>query len=75
MRQVNVEEAQVQFQVLVEAALKGEEIIITQEDQPIIKFVTIASPKPERKPGSGKHLMITMTNDFDEPIEDFSEYM
>jgi antitoxin (DNA-binding transcriptional repressor) of toxin-antitoxin stability system len=64
--QVSVEEAQVQFQVLTEAALKGEEIIITQEDQPIIKFVTIVSSKPERQPGRGKHLMITMSNDFDE---------
>lgn len=25
--------------------------------------------------GSGKHLNITMTDDFDEPLEDFAEYM
>lgn len=74
MRQVSVEEAKIQFQFLIEATLKGE-IIITQEDQPIIKFVTITSLKPERQPGRGKHLMITMTDDFDEPLEDFDEYM
>jgi len=75
MRQINLEEAQTQFLSLIEAALNGEEIIITQENRPIIKFVTIDSPKPRRKPGSGKHLMITMSDDFDEPLEDFAEYM
>ncbi len=73
MRQVSVEEAQNQFRTLIEAALNGEEIIITQEDQPIIKFVTIDSPKPPRQPGRGKHLMITISDDFDEPLEDFAE--
>jgi len=28
-----------------------------------------------RKPGSGKHLKIVMAEDFDEPLEDFAEYM
>lgn len=74
MRQVSVEEAQVQFLALIEAALNGEEIIITQEDQPIIKFVTIDSPKPPRQRGSAKGL-ITIADDFDDPLEDFAEYM
>jgi antitoxin (DNA-binding transcriptional repressor) of toxin-antitoxin stability system len=75
MRQVSVEEAQAQFLLLIESALKGEEIIITQADQPILKFVAIDSPKPRRQPGRGKHLMITMSDDFDEPLADFAEYM
>lgn len=28
-----------------------------------------------RKAGSGKHLKIVMSEDFDEPLEDFAEYM
>jgi hypothetical protein len=28
-----------------------------------------------RKAGSGKHLKIIMSDDFDEPLEDFAEYM
>jgi antitoxin (DNA-binding transcriptional repressor) of toxin-antitoxin stability system len=74
MRQISIEEAQVQFLGLIEAALNGEEIIITQEDQPIIKFVTIDSPKPQRQRGSAKGL-ITIADDFDEPLQDFAEYM
>ena len=75
MRQVSIEEAQAQFLLLIESALNGEEIVITQEDQPILKFVAIDSPKFQRQPGKGKHLMITMSDDFDEPLEDFAEYM
>ncbi len=75
MPQISVEKARNQFPLLVEAALNGEEIIITQNEQPIIKFVTIAPPKPQRQPGRGKHLKIIMSDDFDEPLEDFAEYM
>lgn len=74
MRQVSIQEAQVQFLGLIEAALQGEEIIITQGGQPILKFVMIDQPKPPRQRGSAKGL-ITIADDFDEPLEDFAEYM
>jgi len=32
-------------------------------------------PRQPRKAGSGKHLNIVMADDFDEPLEDFAEYM
>jgi len=32
-------------------------------------------PKHDRKAGSAKHLNIVMADDFDEPLEDFAEYM
>ncbi len=75
MRQISLEEAAGQFLFLIEAALQGEEVIITQENQPLIKFVTINSPKPPRQPGRAKHLMISLSEDFDEPLADFAEYM
>ncbi len=75
MRQVSVEEASKQFLKLIEAAVKGEEIIITKSGQPIIKFVTIDAPKPKPHFGSAKHLNIKLSDDFDAPLEDFAEYM
>ena len=33
------------------------------------------SKKPNRKAGSAKHLGIIMADDFDEPLDDFAEYM
>ncbi|MDM8532730.1 hypothetical protein QUF63_16335 [Anaerolineales bacterium HSG25] len=32
-------------------------------------------PPPRPRFGSGKHLDIVMADDFDEPLEDFAEYM
>jgi hypothetical protein len=31
--------------------------------------------KPRRRAGRAKHLNIQMSDDFDEPLEDFAEYM
>lgn len=43
------------------------------------EFIQVASvdqsKKKVRKAGSAKHLGITMSDDFDEPLEDFAEYM
>lgn len=39
-------------------------------DQPFTKGI-----RRPRKAGSGKHLKIVMAEDFDEPLEDFAEYM
>jgi hypothetical protein len=33
------------------------------------------SVKPRRRAGRAKHLNIQMSDDFDEPLEDFAEYM
>ncbi|MFZ4655777.1 MAG: hypothetical protein ACOYNY_02115 [Caldilineaceae bacterium] len=32
-------------------------------------------PRCPRKAGSGKHLNIVMADDFDDPLDDFAEYM
>ena len=79
MYQISVEEAPDQFETLVQTALLGEEVVITQEGKPIIKWIAIDPPSTDlaqiARPrfGSGKHLNITMSDDFDEPLEDFAE--
>ena len=35
----------------------------------------IVTQKPSRKAGSARHLGITISEDFDEPLADFAEYM
>jgi prevent-host-death family protein len=74
MQRISVEDAQVQLPNLIEAALRGEEVIITQKGQPVLKFVAISQAKPQRQRGSAKGL-ITIADDFDTPLEDFAEYM
>jgi prevent-host-death family protein len=74
MHQVDLDEAKSHLPDLVEAAIKGEEVVITKDDQPVVKLVPIALTKPHPQFGSAKGL-ITMSEDFDEPLEDFDEYM
>ena len=74
MYQVSVKEGATQWETLIQAALNGEEIVITQDEKPIIKWMVVKQQKQPRF-GSGKHLGIIMSDDFDEPLEDFAEYM
>jgi prevent-host-death family protein len=74
MHQIDLNEAKSHLPDLIEEAANGEEIIITKNDRPIAKIVSISQPEAKRKPGSAKG-MITISDDFDEPLEDFKEYM
>ncbi len=74
MQQVNVEEAQTQLPDLIEAAVRGEEVLIAKDDQHVIKLVPISQVKPRPQFGSAQEL-ISMTEDFDEPLADFAEYV
>ena len=73
MYRIELEKAKAQIASLLQTALDGEEIVITQNEQPVLKLVPIPA-KPRRQSGSAKGL-ITMSDDFDEPLEDFAEYM
>ncbi len=74
MYQIELEKAKAQIASLLQAALDGEEIVITQNEQPVVKLVPASSVKSRRRSGSARGL-ITMSDDFDEPLEDFVEYM
>jgi len=74
VQQVDITEAQVQISQLLQSALKGEEVIITRDNQPILKLIQFGSPAKRRQRGSAKG-QIQMAPDFDEPLEDFREYM
>ena len=72
--QISLTEASAELVHLVEAALKGEEVIITRDNKPVAKLAAVSSTKPRPKFGSARGL-ITISDDFDEPLEDFREYM
>ena len=74
MYQIELEKAKAQIESVLQTALDGEEVVITQNEQPVLKLVSISSAKSRRQRGSAKGL-ITMSDDFDEPLEDFAEYM
>ena len=53
---------------------RGEEVILTQEGQPVAKIIAVTRRASQRQFGSAKGL-IHMREDFDDPIEDFRPYM
>jgi len=74
MQKVNVEEAKICLSQLVEMALKGEEVFIIKDDNLSIQLVPHTLKKAKRKFGSAKGLIV-MSPDFDEPLEDFQDYL
>jgi len=57
---------------LAKQAARGEEVVLVVEGEPIARIVPIERRK-RREFGSGAG-MITISADFDEPLEDFRDY-
>ena len=75
METIDINQALPQIKKLLEIASTGEEIIITENNQPMVKLVSIK--KDKNRPslfGSDKDI-ISISDDFDEPLEDFKDYM
>ncbi len=73
MHQINLKEAETQLAELIEEVAGGEEVIITRSDGTSFKIVSISPVGAIPKFGSAKGL-VRMSDDFDEPLEDFEEY-
>ncbi len=74
MQLMTFHEAATQLPTLITAAIRGEEILIAGNSEEVVKLVPIAIGKKKRTFGSAKGTF-QMANDFDEPLEDFKEYM
>ena len=74
MHNVDVKQAMQRLPELIEQAVGGYEIVITKGGQAMVKLVAITESKQRRQFGSARGL-IKISNDFDEPLEDFREYM
>jgi antitoxin (DNA-binding transcriptional repressor) of toxin-antitoxin stability system len=75
MQHITIDAASQHLHELIAAAINGEEIIITKDEQPMVKLTPVIAEK-KRSPlfGSAKDL-ITISDDFDEPLEEFQDYM
>ena len=65
------------FAELLEQAARGEEVIIEDENGLHFKLIATKEPAPRPKPtfGSARNSVGWMSDDFDEPLDDFAEYM
>jgi prevent-host-death family protein len=74
---VTIQEAQARLSDLIHKLMPGEELLITENDQPVARLVSeLPKPKPALRPppGLGKGI-ITIVSDDDEHLRDFAEYM
>jgi antitoxin (DNA-binding transcriptional repressor) of toxin-antitoxin stability system len=75
MPTVSIQEAQARLAELIHQLIPGEELVITENNEPVAKLSRTPPRRQQpRKAGSAKG-KIRMAPDFDEPLEDFKEYM
>lgn len=74
MHSIDINQAKQNFPELIEKIISNGEVIITKDGQPFVKIVPLKKAKKERKFGTAKGL-IKMSDDFDQPLDDFKDYM
>jgi antitoxin (DNA-binding transcriptional repressor) of toxin-antitoxin stability system len=73
MHQVSIEEAKIRLPDLIDAAVSGEEVVIARGDRQLVRLVPVLGTKSRPQFGSAEGL-ISMSEEFEEPLEDFEEY-
>jgi prevent-host-death family protein len=73
---VSIQEAQARLLELIRGLTPGEEVTITEDNQPVARLVPAGSPRlrPPRRLGTLRGTVLHMAPDFDAPLEDFKEY-
>jgi prevent-host-death family protein len=70
--QYNLAEAKARFSSVVREVLSGAEVVIAKDNKPLVKLVPVSGGR-RRTPGSAKG-QITISPDFDAPLDDFAAY-
>ena len=73
--QVNIHEAKTQLSKLIQAALNVKQVIIARGNKPVVRLEVLPEAQGKRKIGNAKGLVLSMADDFDAPLNDFSGYM
>jgi antitoxin (DNA-binding transcriptional repressor) of toxin-antitoxin stability system len=71
---LTIEEAQAKLPELIAKLSPREEVVVTQNDQPVAELHLTAKEGPRPKFGSCKGMLAIVAED-DEHLEDFKEYM
>ncbi len=75
MMTVSIQEAEGKLSELIQMLKPGDEIVITEDNQPVARLVRAAIPRARRKLGTLKGTVRYIAPDFDEPLDEFKEYM
>ncbi|MGE0682485.1 MAG: type II toxin-antitoxin system Phd/YefM family antitoxin [Candidatus Binatia bacterium] len=71
---ITLEEAQAHLAELISQLVPGEEVVITDNQQPVARLLLV-KPKALRKLGTMRGSVKYIAPDFDAPLDDFKEYM
>ena len=75
MKTLSVKKASGHLDSLVDAAIAGEEVVLTRDDQAAVRLVPIPSGNSARPQFGSARGLIKMADDFDAPLDDFDDYM
>jgi len=75
MTERNLDDAQAHLREIVAGLQPGEEVVLTENGQPLAKIVKTVRTSWPCKAGSYKKQGFWMAPDFDAPLEEFKEYM
>lgn len=69
----NIADAKAQLSNIVREVLAGEDVVIAKDNKPLVRVVPLRDKTVRRAPGSGRG-QVTISADFDAPLEDFADY-
>ena len=77
MTVISIQQAQERLSELIRDLTPGDELLITENDQPVARLVKESPPerRTSRRPGTLRGTVTYMAPDFDAPLDDFREYM
>jgi antitoxin (DNA-binding transcriptional repressor) of toxin-antitoxin stability system len=75
MTSLSIHQAQASLLELIHRLTPGDEVVITENDQPVARIVPPLPAQPPRKLGSLRGSVLYLAPDFDAPLEPFKEYM
>jgi antitoxin (DNA-binding transcriptional repressor) of toxin-antitoxin stability system len=75
MSTVTIQEAQANLTELIHGLTPGDELLITENQQPVARLIAARAAPPLRKLGTMPGSVTYMAPDFDAPLDDFKEYM
>jgi antitoxin (DNA-binding transcriptional repressor) of toxin-antitoxin stability system len=75
MTTMKLDEAQAHLREIVVSLQPGEEVVLTDNGQPLAKLVKTERTSWPCKAGSAKGKILFIAPDFDAPLEEFKEYM
>ena len=76
MKTVAIEDQAAELALLLEEVKRGEEVVVTDHNLPVAKIVPFKESPPRPRPRFGALKgKILLAPDFDEPLDDFRDYM